>query len=187
MKKIKTQFFLLLRKFVKWYQGREITEQLEKFAKVGNNVRMATKGIYKGCENIYLGDDVVLCEELQFLTTRAKIIIGNGVIVSSFTTIITGDHRTDLIGKTFLGVDEENDKLPENDQDVIIEDDVWIGTHCIILKGVHIGTGSIIAAGAIVTKDVPPYSIYVNKDKIVPRFTEEEIQEHERILKINGK
>jgi acetyltransferase-like isoleucine patch superfamily enzyme len=39
---------------------------------------------------------------------------------------------------------------------VIIEDDVWIGTHSVILPGIHIGHGSVIAAGAVVTKDVPP-------------------------------
>lgn len=43
---------------------------------------------------------------------------------------------------------------------VIIEDDVWIGVNVTILKGVRIGTGAIIAAGAVVTKDVPQYSIY---------------------------
>ncbi len=42
---------------------------------------------------------------------------------------------------------------------VVIEDDVWIGTRAIILPGVRVGAGSIIGAGAVVTKSVPPYSI----------------------------
>jgi acetyltransferase-like isoleucine patch superfamily enzyme len=42
---------------------------------------------------------------------------------------------------------------------VVIEDDVWIGCRAIILKGVHVGAGAIIAAGAIVTKDVPPLAV----------------------------
>jgi len=42
---------------------------------------------------------------------------------------------------------------------IIVEDDVWIGTRAMILSGVRIGQGAIIAAGAVVTKDVPPYSI----------------------------
>ena len=42
---------------------------------------------------------------------------------------------------------------------VTIEDNVWIGCHVVVLKGVTIGTGSLIAAGSVVTKDVPPYSI----------------------------
>lgn len=185
MKSIKDIFFRLIRKIVKWYQGRIITEILNSFGHIGSNVSMQTPGIYKGCENIFVGDNVALCEELQLLTTRAKIYIGNGVIISSYTSIITGNHRTDLVGKYFRDVNEDVDKKIDDDQDVIIEDDVWIGTHAIILKGVRIGTGSVIAAGAVVTKDVPPYSIYINSQKIYPRFTNEQIQEHERLIK-NG-
>ena len=47
----------------------------------------------------------------------------------------------------------------EDNKPVIIEDNVWIGCRCIILKGVRIGKGAIVAAGAIVTKDVPSYTI----------------------------
>ncbi len=183
---IKDKLYSFIKKIVKWYKGRELTDVINSFGKVGKNLVVQTNGIYKGCENIFIGDDVVLCEYLQLLTTRAKIIIGNGVVIASYTSIITGNHRVDLIGKRICDIDEETEKLPENDEDVIIEDDVWIGTHAIILKGVTIGTGSVIAAGAIVTKDVPPYSIYINSNKIIPRFTQEEIIEHERLLRENG-
>ena len=50
-------------------------------------------------------------------------------------------------------------KRPEDDQDVVIEDDVWVGTGAIILKGVRVGRGSIVGAGAVVVQDVPPYSV----------------------------
>lgn len=43
--------------------------------------------------------------------------------------------------------------------DIIVDDDVWIGYRSIILSGVHIGQGAVIAAGSVVTKDVPPYAI----------------------------
>ena len=46
------------------------------------------------------------------------------------------------------------------DAPIVIEDDVWVGARCQILKGVHIGARSIIAAGSVVTKDTEPYSIY---------------------------
>ena len=45
------------------------------------------------------------------------------------------------------------------DQPVVIEDDVWVGANVTILKGVTIGHGSVVAAGAVVTKSCPPYSI----------------------------
>jgi acetyltransferase-like isoleucine patch superfamily enzyme len=52
-----------------------------------------------------------------------------------------------------------HEKRPEDDRDVIIEDDVWVGSGAIILKGVRVGRGSIVAAGAVVNKGVPPYTI----------------------------
>lgn len=77
-------------------------------------------------------------------------------------------------------------KLPENDQDVIIEDDVLIGQSVIILKGVRVGEGSIIGAGSVVTKDVPPYTIYVGTYGIMekPRFSKEDLAKHIEVLNL---
>ena len=77
------------------------------------------------------------------------------------------------------------EKLPENDQPVTIEDGVWVGANVTVLKGVTIGRGSVVAAGAVVTKSFPPYSIIggVPAKLIRMRFTEEEITEHEQKLK----
>ena len=46
-------------------------------------------------------------------------------------------------------------------EDVVIEDDVWIGSRCVILGNVRVGRGSVIGAGSVVTKDIPPFSIAV--------------------------
>ncbi|KRN50435.1 hypothetical protein IV49_GL002083 [Kandleria vitulina DSM 20405] len=66
-----------------------------------------------------------------------------------------------------------------NNKDTVIENDVWIGCNSIILNGVRIGTGAIIGAGTIITKDVPPYAIVVgNPGKIIKyRFDKNRIQE----------
>ena len=72
------------------------------------------------------------------------------------------------------------------DQPVVIEDDVWCGANVTILKGVTIGRGSVVAAGAVVTKSFPPYSIIggIPAKLLKMRFTEEEIMEHERMLTV---
>ena len=79
---------------------------------------------------------------------------------------------------------DSNEKLPENDAPVVIEDDVWCGANVTILKGVTIGRGSVVAAGAVVTKSCPPYSIIggVPAKILKRRFSKEEIIEHERNL-----
>lgn len=182
LKKVKDLSYNGIKKFVRWYKGREIAEQLSSFGTVGKDVSLFAKGIFKGSENIFIGNRVLLSENLQFLTTKARIYIGNGVMIGAYTSIITGNHRTDLVGKYMIDVDETVEKKTENDEDVVIEDDVWIGVYSIILKGVRIGTGSVIAAGAVVTKDVPPYSIYLSKDRIIPRFSAEDAVLHKRLI-----
>ena len=150
-----------------------------KFNNCGTNTVIGEGCQFTGIQNITIGNDVYIGPEAFWLTSRAKIYVGNKVIFGPQVAIVTGNHRTDVIGSYMADVTE---KLPENDQDVIIEDDVWIGMRAIILKGVTLGKGSVIAAGAIVTKNVPPYSIYIARDKIYPRFSDEEIYQHERLL-----
>ena len=67
---------------------------------------------------------------------------------------------------------------------MVIEDGCWVGANVTILKGVTIGRGSVVAAGAVVTRSCPPYSIVggVPARVIKPRFTAEEIAKHEKLL-----
>lgn len=78
----------------------------------------------------------------------------------------------------------DNEKLPENDKDIIIEGDNWIGGGAIILSGVTVGFGAVIGAGAVVTKNVPRYAIVggVPAEVIKYRFNKDEIVKHEEIL-----
>ena len=137
----------------------------------------------KGLENLYVGDNTLIPKGSTFYCTRAELRIGNNVIFGPKPTIITGDHRIDLIGKHIINITDE-EKLPDQDLPVIIEDGVWCGANITILKGVTIGRGSVVAAGAVVTKSCPPYSIIggIPAKVIRMRFTEEEIERHERLL-----
>lgn len=147
------------------------------------------KGVYirpsrsdiKGLKNLSVGDYTLIPKGSVFYCTDAPLTIGKRVTFGPRPTIVTGDHRINVIGKY---IQENTEKLPENDAPVIIEDDVWIGANVTILKGVTVGRGTVIAAGAVVTKNTPPYSIVggVPARVINYRFTQEEIIEHEKIL-----
>ncbi len=136
---------------------------------------------FKGLWNLTVGDYTSIPKGAVFYCTEAELKIGNKVIFGPKPTIITGDHRIDVIGSYIM---DSHDKLPENDVQVIIEDDVWTGAHVTILKGVTIGRGSVIAAGAVVNKSCPPYSIIggIPAKVLKFRFTVDEVLEHEKKL-----
>ena len=81
-----------------------------------------------------------------------KIVIGEKCLISSGCKFIDHDHGT-ILGTTM------NIQRPVVSS-IIIEDDVWIGANSIILKGVTIKKGAIVAAGSVVTKDINEYEIY---------------------------
>lgn len=148
----------------------------------GHNVYLRpTVSDFKGLCNMSVGDNTSIPKGSIFYCTEAPLTIGNNVIFGPRPTIITGDHRINVIGKYIM---DSNEKLPENDAPVIIEDDVWTGANVTILKGVTIGRGSVIAAGAVVTKSCPPYSVIggVSAKVLRYRFTIDEVIEHERLL-----
>lgn len=154
-------------------------------------MKQCGKGVYlrplssdiKGLQNLSIGDGTSIPKGSTIYCTEAPLTIGRKVILGPHPTIITGDHRTDIIGRFIIDVTAD-EKLTENDAPVVIEDDVWCGANVTILKGVTIGRGSVIAAGAVVTQSFPPYSIIggVPAKLIKMRFTEEQIREHERLL-----
>lgn len=151
------------------------------------------KGVYlrpmssdiKGLWNLSIGDGTSIPKGSVFYCTKAPLTIGKKVIFGPRPTIITGDHRIDIIGKYIIDVTDE-EKLPDNDLPVVIEDDVWIGANVTILKGVTIGRGSVVAAGSVVTKSCEPYSIIggIPARLLKMRFSEEEVKKHEQSLSL---
>jgi len=148
----------------------------------GSNVYLRpSSSDFKGLHNLSVGHHVLIPRNSTIYCTEASLTIGNYVVFGPSPTIITGDHRTDVIGEYMFLVD---DKSPESDLPVVIEDDVWLGARVIILKGVTIGRGSVVAAGSVVTSSFPPYSVIggVPARLLKPRFTPEEIELHEKKL-----
>ncbi|MBQ4507980.1 MAG: acyltransferase [Paludibacteraceae bacterium] len=81
---------------------------------------------------------------------RERITIGNNVSIAYNVLIQDSDYHTTY--------DDNGNPKPQT-LPIVIEDNVWIGANVIILKGVTIGEGSIVAAGSVVTKSIPSYSL----------------------------
>jgi len=77
--------------------------------------------------------------------------------------LTTYNHRFDNLNVPIRnqGHDSNEIEFNNNSYSVVIEDDVWIGARAILLSGAHIGKGSIISAGSVVSNNIPPYSIVV--------------------------
>lgn len=106
--------------------------------------------------SLHIGNDVQINDSCH-IAALEYISIGNNVLIGSQVYISDHDHGDVL--------DLKNADIPKKRAlvcaPVIIEDNVWIGEKAIILKGVTIGMGSVIGAGAVVTKDVPPFTVAI--------------------------
>lgn len=108
---------------------------------------------------------------------NSRLIIGNYCsIASEVSFLLNSEHPINNISTypfkvKIMGADCES--LSKGD--IIVDDDVWIGHRAIIMSGVHIGQGAVIGAGAVVTRDVPPYAVVAGVPaKIIKmRFNEE--------------
>lgn len=128
--------------------------------------------------HIEFGNNVQLGRGTWIIT---DVKIGNDVLIAG-NVILSGknDHTYNLPGMTLWESPRGSDDM------TVIGNDVWIGSNSVILAGVTIGNGAIIAAGSVVAKDIPPYEIWGGNPakKIKDRFASEEIIIHEQYLKI---
>lgn len=138
-------------------------------------------------DNLIMMEGADLEPGALILNINAKFIMGKYSGAGPGLTVITGNHMS-IVGKFLMQVTDADKKVldPEGrqDQDVVLEEDVWLGTNVTLLNGVRIGRGAVIAAGTVVRTKIPPYAIVGgNPAKVLGfRFSPDEIEEHEAIL-----
>lgn len=138
--------------------------------------------LIKGIENVYLHEHTHILSNSTILTTGAKFIMKKMSGAAEGLTVVTGNHLS-IVGKFFMNITAD-EKSKDFDKDVIVEEDVWIGTNVTLLSGVHVGRGAVLGSGTVCRKSIPPYAIVVgNPGKIIGfKFTPEEVIEHEKAL-----
>lgn len=132
---------------------------------IASNTHLHIEGVLTLGEHVYIAPN-------SLLSAHEQLVIGDDTQIGDGVSIRDNDHRFDrrdvpirLQGHTCAPV--------------VIERDVWIGSHAVVLKGVRIGTGAVVAAGAVVTKDVPPYAVVAGVPAKLLRYRGEIRSKHE--------
>lgn len=93
---------------------------------------------------------------------NAPVIIGSFCSIAGFVYIVSANHNIQFPTSYQISTGKYSGIFKDNigkTGPINIGNDVWIGTHAVILSGVTIGNGAVIAAGSVVTKDIPPYAV----------------------------
>lgn len=101
--------------------------------------------------NLVVGDDVDFALDV-LVTTDGGVRIGSRTLIGYRTQILSSNHRIPSGRGRIFGAGHER-------MAVVIGADVWIGANCIVLPGVTIGEGAVVAAGSVVTRDVPAFTM----------------------------
>ncbi len=159
MKKMKKYISLIFSKIF-WFQLRQMialffTDNIygiKHLGACGKNTNIRPSASLANSKNIFIGENVHVQRHVYIWSgENSKIMIGDNTIIGPGTFITSDNHGVE---KNQLIRDQQG-----IEKDVKIGSDVWCGAYTIILPGVTIGNGAVIAAGSVVTKDVMAYTI----------------------------
>lgn len=102
---------------------------------------------YQVGKDVFIGEDLIIIDELE---DRCQVIIEDRVAIAPRVTLITSSRPN------FSRI---RNLVSEEKGPIVIEKDAWLGTGVIVMPNIRIGEGAVVAAGSVVTKDIPSYSV----------------------------
>jgi len=142
-------------------QANALLSNVTVFIRGNNNTLLVSRGVrYLGGSfrfegnncTIEIGENTtVVSASLQAIESNRQISIGKQCMLGMEVSAWTSDFHTII--------DRDTKQRINSAQDIILDDHVWVGAYVLILKGVHVGRGSVIGARSVVTKDVPPHVV----------------------------
>lgn len=135
------------------------------FKAMGDRVIIGTRVEFGSGENVEIGSDSNIGRNSWIANDT---VFGNHVMTGPEIVTLSYNHGTEIDGRPF------NQQGYTSRSPIIVKDNVWIGTRAILLPGVTVGSNSVIGAGAVVTKDVPPFSVVAgNPARVVKSLSAE--------------
>ena len=164
------------------YMKRKQRAILSKLGYCGRNAIIEETEIYNP-QNIYLYDDANILEGFVFINHKGRFFFHKGSSAARNLTVVTDSHIR-AVGKFFKDKELFYQFKDNITADVIVEDEVWIGTNVTLLPGAKISRGATVGAGSVIRGIIPPYSIVMGNPAKVTGFcsTPGEIIEHEKVL-----
>lgn len=127
----------VLKSFVKYFPGYKLR---------GFFLRLSG---YQVGKDVYIGEELIIVDELE---ERGQVVIGDRVAIAPRVTLVVSSRPNFSRIKSLIS----EEKGP-----ITIKNDAWLGTGVIIMPNICIGEGAVVAAGSVVTKDVPPYTVVI--------------------------
>lgn len=169
-------------RYAEYYRLKQLKHQL---GHIENDTIFRIPDVCSCPEKIFLYKNTNVYAHAKFIISPkgkdGRFVMKDNSGAAEGLTVITGNHHR-LVGILFKEL--MLTRTEDEDRDVIVEEDVWIGANVTLLSGVKIGRGATVGANSVCFKNVPPYSIVMgNPAKVIGfNYTPEEIIEHEKVL-----
>jgi acetyltransferase-like isoleucine patch superfamily enzyme len=166
-----------MKRFLKWLAlplysiPQDFVEWIVAFLPASEGPYAAIKRFFLNKSGAIIGQHVYIYPDVRILQPKGlkngdNVVISHGVVITTLGTVTIGSNVLIGYGTRILSA---NHKMPEDRgaiwgaghdvAPIVIEDEAWIGANAIILPGIYIGKGAVVAAGTVVTQNVKPYSI----------------------------
>lgn len=173
--------FELRLKVLNTIESFKAKRRLKKLGFCGNGAKIGEPNLLSDYSKVLLYDGAAIDSGFTLISYTGRFIMKKNSCTAVGLTVVTGNHGRE-IGQWFnVSATNHSEDIEKN---VVVEEDVWLGTNVTLLSGVKVGRGATVGAGAVVRTNVPPYSIVTGNPAKVVGFSlkPEEVIEHEKTL-----
>ncbi len=187
MNKIRKLIARTIRNLIREYEAGGFELAKQKYGYISDSCVLIKPSVNTCPRKIYLYENTHIYENAMFIISpkgeTGKFIMKEKSGAAQGLTVVTNAHSIHpSIGQYHM--DKRIDRVEDEDKDIVVHEDVWIGANVTLLPGAECGRGSIIAAGTVVRKKIPPYAIAMGNPARIVGFVlkPEEVIMHEEKL-----